>query len=56
MSLAKVLLILQHSVRLRRNSLCGGVAACPGKVCVLCTVQNKAHSTLGHAATPPRNN
>ena len=28
LSLAKVILILKHSVKLRRNLLCGGVAAC----------------------------
>ena len=27
-SLAKVILLLKHSVRLRRNLLCGGVATC----------------------------
>ena len=38
MSLAKVILILKHSVKLRRNLLCGGVAACPvwRVYCVLC--------------------
>ena len=40
LSLAKVILILKHSVRLRRNLLCGGVAACPGMACVLCAVQS----------------
>ena len=57
-SLAKVILILKHSVRLRPNLLCGGVAACPSMACVLCAVQSTAHSThaiLGHAATPPHN-
>jgi hypothetical protein len=45
LSLAKVILILKHSVRLRRNLLSGGV-------------QNTAHNThaiLGQAATPPYN-
>ena len=58
LSLAKVTLILKHSVRLHRNLLCGGVAACPSMACVLCAVQSTAHSThaiLGHAATPPHN-
>jgi hypothetical protein len=58
-SLAKVILILKHSVRLRRNLLCGGVAACPSMACVLYAVQSTAHSThaiLGHAATPPHKN
>ena len=44
LSLAKVILILKHSVRLRRNLLCGGVAACPGMACVLYAVQSTAHS------------
>jgi hypothetical protein len=58
LSLAKVILILKHSVRLRRNLLCGGVAACPSVACVLCAVRSTAHDThaiLGHAATPPHN-
>ena len=57
--LAKVILILNHSVELRRNLLCGCVAACPSMARVLCAVQSTAHSThvtLGHAATPPNNN
>ena len=29
-----------HSVRLRRNLLCGGVAACPSMACVLCVLIN----------------
>jgi hypothetical protein len=48
MSLAKFILILKHSVRLRRNLL----------LCVLCAVQSTAYNThaiLGHAATPPHN-
>ena len=44
LSLAKVILILKHSVRLRRNLLCGGVAACPIMTCVLCAVQNGTES------------
>jgi hypothetical protein len=58
LSLAKAILILKHSVRLRRNLLCGGVAACPGTARVLCAVLCTAHSTRaipGHAATPPHN-
>ena len=38
LSLAKFILILIHSVSLRRNLLCGGVAACPSMACVLCAV------------------
>ena len=54
LSLAKVrlMLLVKHSVKLRRYLLCGGVAACPGMACVLCAVQSTAHSThviLGHA-------
>ena len=41
LSLAKVTLILKHPVRIRRNLLRGGVAACPSMACVLCAV----HST-----------
>ena len=58
LSLAKVILILKHSVSLHRNLLCGGVAACPSMACVLCAVQSIAHSShtiLGHAATPTHN-
>jgi len=43
LSLAKVILILKHSVRLRRNLLWGGVVACPSMACVLCAVQSTAH-------------
>ena len=45
LSLAKVMLILKHSVRLHRNLLCGGVATCPGMACVLCAVLRTAHNT-----------
>ena len=58
LSLAKFILILKHSGKLRRN-LCGCVAACPTMAFVLCAVQSTAHSTraiLGHAATPPHYN
>jgi hypothetical protein len=41
LSLAKLILILKHSVKLRRYLLCGGVAACPGMACVLCAVQSE---------------
>ena len=33
LSLAKVMLILKHSVKLRRYLLCGGVAARPSMAC-----------------------
>ena len=58
LSLAEVILILKHSVKLRRYLLCGGVAACPVMASVFCAVQSTAHNThtiLGHAATPPHN-
>jgi hypothetical protein len=45
LSLAKVMSILKHLVGLHRNLLCGGVAACPSMMCVLCAVQSTAHST-----------
>jgi hypothetical protein len=54
LSLAKVILILKHSVRL----LFGGVAACPSMARVLFSLQSTVHSThvtLGHATTPPNN-
>ena len=49
-SLAKFILILKHSVRLRRNLLCGGVAACPSMACVLCAVQSGTQYTC-HTGT-----
>ena len=41
LSMAKVILILKHSVRLRRNLLCGGVAACASMACELCAEQKE---------------
>ena len=41
LSLAKVILILKHSVRLHRNLLRGGVTACPSMACVLCALQSE---------------
>jgi hypothetical protein len=40
LSLAKVIFMLKHSVKLRRYMLCGGVAACPGPYlyCGLCSL------------------
>jgi uncharacterized membrane protein len=40
LSLAKVMFILKHSVKLRRYMLFGDVAACQRAECVLCAVQN----------------
>jgi hypothetical protein len=37
LNLAKIM--LEHSVKLCRYRLCGGVAACLGVACVLCAVQ-----------------
>ena len=45
LSLAEAMLILKHSVRLRRNLLCGGVAACPSMACVVCAVQSETEHT-----------
>ena len=59
LSLAKVTLILKHSLRLQPNFLCSGVAVRPGVMCVLCAVlctAHRTHVTLGHAAKPPNNN
>jgi hypothetical protein len=44
MSLGKVMLILKHSVKLRRYLLCGGVAAFPGMARVLCDVQSTQYA------------
>jgi hypothetical protein len=40
LNLAKVISILNHSVKLRRYMLLGDVAACHRAECVLCAVQN----------------
>jgi hypothetical protein len=45
LSLAKVILILNHSVRLGRNLLGGGVAECLSVACVLCDVLCTTHNT-----------
>ena len=52
LSLAEVILILKHSVTLRRNSLCGGVAACPSLACVFCAVHSTAHNTHANCKLP----
>ena len=56
LNLAKVILILKHSVRLCRYLLFGGVAACPSMACVLCAVQSTAHSTVGEYIVCTNNN
>ena len=45
-SLAKVTLLLKHSVKLRRRILCGYVAACREMACVLFVVHNKQHTLV----------
>ena len=44
-SLAKVTLLLKHSVKLCRFILCGGVAACREMACVLFVVQTSICTT-----------
>jgi len=46
-SLAKVIFLLKHSVKLCRCILCGDVAACHGTACVLFVVQTDAFSEYG---------
>ena len=49
--LAKVILLLKHSVKLRRCILCGDVAACREMECVLFVVQSSqqtAHTPHSH--------
>ena len=46
MSLAKVIFILKHAVRLRRNLLFGGVAARPSMARVLDAVLCRAQHTI----------
>jgi hypothetical protein len=41
-SLAKVIFMLKHSIKLCRCILCGDVAACHGWACVLFVVQTDA--------------
>jgi hypothetical protein len=43
LNLAKVIFILKHSAKVRRYLLCGCVAACHGRACVLHAVQNATH-------------
>jgi len=60
-SLAKVTLLLKHSVKLRRCALCGDVAACRKMECVLFVMQTAVCTTKGthafsrHVATSPHN-
>ena len=60
-SLAKVTLLLKHSVKWRCCILCGDLAACLEMACVLFVVQtadcttNSTHAISRHAATSPHN-
>jgi hypothetical protein len=45
LNLAKIIFMLEHSVKLRRYLLCGCVAACHAIACVLHAVQNAQHVT-----------
>jgi hypothetical protein len=60
-NLAKVTLLLRHSVKLRRYILCGDVAACREMACVLFVVQttvcttDSTHAISRHAVTSPHN-
>ena len=46
-SLAKIIILLKHSVKLSHCILCGDVAACHGMACT--------HAIPWHAATSPYN-
>ena len=50
-SMAKVTLLLKHSVQLRRCILCGVVAACREMVCVLFVVQSDTSCGLRKSPT-----
>ena len=52
-SLAKVTLLLKHSVKLRRCILCGDVAACREKACVLFVVKTDIRMPLPHPSLAP---
>ena len=51
LNLAKVIFILQPSVKLHHYLLCGYVAACHGMACVLHAVQNATQSHSAQHAT-----
>jgi hypothetical protein len=48
LSLAKVIFILKHSVKLRRYLLRGCVAACHGMACELHAIHTPFHDMLSH--------
>ena len=52
LSLAKVILILKHSVKLCHYLLSGGVAACPGMACVFCAVQSTYNFSQAQLQAP----
>ena len=60
-SVAEVIFLLKHSVKLRRCILCGYVSACREMACVLFVMQtavcttNSTHAISRHAATSPHN-
>jgi hypothetical protein len=51
LSLAKVIFMLKHSLKLHRYMLFGDVAACHRVECVFCTAYN-THAALFIAASP----
>ena len=51
-SLDKVIFILKHLIKFRRCVLCGDVAACHGKACVLFVVQTAVCKTNSTHAFP----
>ena len=46
--LAKITLLLKHSVKLRRCILCGDVAACREMACVLFVLQTQSAQQTAH--------
>jgi len=58
LSLAKVILIFKHSVKVSRYLLCGGMSSYPGIACILCAVLCTAHimhAIPEHDDIPPHN-
>jgi hypothetical protein len=49
--LAKVKILLKHSVKLRRCILCGDVAACREMTCVLFVVQTDSAQQTAHTSS-----
>jgi len=44
MNLAKVIFMLKHSAKLHRYLLCGCMAACHRRTCVVCCAEHVLHS------------